>query len=63
MIFPFGLPRIREWHLHWKKCKDTYLSTDEGGLGFRRLQDVIDTLSLRLGGYSLLKDRYGLIFY
>ncbi|KAL2512765.1 Uncharacterized protein Adt_18365 [Abeliophyllum distichum] len=34
--------------LHWKRWKDLCLPTEEGGLGFRRLQDLVDTFSLKL---------------
>ncbi|KAL2503882.1 Uncharacterized protein Adt_19503 [Abeliophyllum distichum] len=34
--------------LHWKRWKDLCIPTVEGGLGFRRLQDLVDTLSLKL---------------
>ncbi|KAL2519542.1 RNA-directed DNA polymerase (reverse transcriptase)-related family protein [Abeliophyllum distichum] len=34
--------------LHWKRWKDLCLPTEEGGLGFRRLQDLFDTFSLKL---------------
>ncbi|KAL2497861.1 Uncharacterized protein Adt_23411 [Abeliophyllum distichum] len=34
--------------LHWKRWKDLCLSTEEGGLRFRRLQDLVDTFSLKL---------------
>ncbi|KAL2475613.1 Uncharacterized protein Adt_36349 [Abeliophyllum distichum] len=34
--------------LHWKRWKELCLSTEEGGLGFRRLQDLVDTFSLKL---------------
>ncbi|KAL2527183.1 Uncharacterized protein Adt_12237 [Abeliophyllum distichum] len=34
--------------LHWKRWKDLCLPTEEGGLGFRRLQDIVDTFSLKL---------------
>ncbi|KAL2453200.1 Uncharacterized protein Adt_49302 [Abeliophyllum distichum] len=34
--------------LHWKRWKDLCLPAEEGGLGFRRLQDLVDTFSLKL---------------
>ncbi|KAL2471352.1 Uncharacterized protein Adt_39488 [Abeliophyllum distichum] len=34
--------------LHWKRWKELCLPTEEGGLGFRRLQDLVDTFSLKL---------------
>ncbi|KAL2506264.1 Uncharacterized protein Adt_21885 [Abeliophyllum distichum] len=34
--------------LHWKRWKDLCFPTEEGGLGFRRLQDLVDTFSLKL---------------
>ncbi|KAL2526562.1 RNase H domain-containing protein [Abeliophyllum distichum] len=34
--------------LHWRRWKDLCLPTEEGGLGFMRLQDLVDTFSLKL---------------
>ncbi|KAL2491332.1 Uncharacterized protein Adt_26960 [Abeliophyllum distichum] len=34
--------------MHWKRWKDICLPTDEGGLGFRRLEDVVQAFSLKL---------------
>ncbi|KAL2471959.1 Uncharacterized protein Adt_40095 [Abeliophyllum distichum] len=34
--------------LLWKRWKDLCILTVEGGLGFRRLQDLVDTFSLKL---------------
>ncbi|CAI9766758.1 unnamed protein product [Fraxinus pennsylvanica] len=32
---------------HWRSWKEIFLPTDEGGLGFRRLQDVVDTFCMK----------------
>lgn len=34
--------------LHWRSWKAICLPVDDGGLGFRRLQDTVDTFSLKL---------------
>ncbi|KAL2486999.1 Uncharacterized protein Adt_31755 [Abeliophyllum distichum] len=34
--------------MHWRRWKDICLPTDEGGLGFRRLEDVVQAFSLKL---------------
>ncbi|KAL2532533.1 RNA-directed DNA polymerase reverse transcriptase [Abeliophyllum distichum] len=34
--------------MHWRRWKDICLPTDKGGLGFRRLEDVVQAFSLKL---------------
>ncbi|KAL2542267.1 RNA-directed DNA polymerase (reverse transcriptase)-related family protein [Abeliophyllum distichum] len=34
--------------MHWRRWKDICLPTDDGGLGFRRLEDVVQAFSLKL---------------